>query len=307
MRLALSKAAVKPVLFSSLFLLLSCGRPENLNAEKLNLHENYNKYWNSGKAELNRYSLKQARYGSVHEGHLVLVFVTEPFLKDKQVKPDRASDGDYTVLKMNRMRKFTTGVYDYSMMTSIFTSPYKKTHPRTVKLTMSGQDWCGMVFTQYNLRDQKYRVRSFSYFEDEGDQNFQVKAAMPEDEIFNLIRLDYRALPQGKIKIIPSEAILRLKHEPTRSVTARAELKEEGKQFIYSVTYSEKHRLVIRFEKEFPHRITSFNRSFKSGWGENARMLNTEAVLEKTIRSPYWQKHQPEDKKLREELGLQGF
>ncbi|MEQ8572775.1 MAG: hypothetical protein RIB63_01840, partial [Fulvivirga sp.] len=42
--------------------------------------------WYAGKAELVSYNLKQSRYGEVHDGKAVLIFVTEPFSKKKQVK-----------------------------------------------------------------------------------------------------------------------------------------------------------------------------------------------------------------------------
>ena len=70
-------------------------------------------YWYQGEAELNRYDLKQFRYGEMRGGDAVLIFVTEDFLTDKQVKyeygpkPESAA----TVLKMNATRKFITGIY----------------------------------------------------------------------------------------------------------------------------------------------------------------------------------------------------
>ncbi|MDP7238046.1 MAG: hypothetical protein QGI34_15090, partial [Candidatus Latescibacteria bacterium] len=36
-------------------------------------------YWYQGKAEITSYTLKQARYGEIHDGHVVLIFVTEDF------------------------------------------------------------------------------------------------------------------------------------------------------------------------------------------------------------------------------------
>ena len=46
----------------------------------------FRQYWYQQKAELTRYSLDQARYGEIRKGESVLIFVTEPFFKDKQVK-----------------------------------------------------------------------------------------------------------------------------------------------------------------------------------------------------------------------------
>ena len=49
----------------------------------------FKSYWNSGRAEITSYKLEQARYGELHSGYSVLVFVTEDFSKKKQVKLDR--------------------------------------------------------------------------------------------------------------------------------------------------------------------------------------------------------------------------
>ena len=49
-------------------------------------------YWYGGKAEISSYKLEQARYGEMREGSAVLVFVTEDFLPDEQVKADNYSN-----------------------------------------------------------------------------------------------------------------------------------------------------------------------------------------------------------------------
>ena len=38
--------------------------------------DQFNDYWYAGDAELTRYALQQVRYGEVHEGDAVLIFVT---------------------------------------------------------------------------------------------------------------------------------------------------------------------------------------------------------------------------------------
>ena len=81
----------------------------------------FNSYWHAGKAELSKYSLQQSRYGELHEGHAVLVFVTERMNPKKQVKADRPGADTVPVLKLNATRKFNTGIYPYSVMTSVFT------------------------------------------------------------------------------------------------------------------------------------------------------------------------------------------
>ena len=50
--------------------------------------EAFRAYWFGGKAELNTYRLEQAHYGATFPGEAVLVFVTEDFRVDKQVKSE---------------------------------------------------------------------------------------------------------------------------------------------------------------------------------------------------------------------------
>ncbi|MEK6223912.1 MAG: hypothetical protein N2A97_03490, partial [Thermodesulfobacteriales bacterium] len=100
--------------------------------------EEFKAYWYDGKAEITSYKLEQARYGELHEGYAVLVFVTEDFSKSKQVKldnPQNANGDDVKVLKLNRIKKFDTGIYRYSMMDSVFTPIYIGEYPNTLKVT----------------------------------------------------------------------------------------------------------------------------------------------------------------------------
>ncbi|MBK9488612.1 MAG: hypothetical protein IPO07_07345 [Haliscomenobacter sp.] len=91
-------------------------------------------YWFEGKAEISHYTLSQNRYRDVHPGEAVLVFVTEPFLTDKQVKNEKGQlENSTTVLKLNAIQRFTTGIYDYSVMTSVFTPEDLKRYPHSSK------------------------------------------------------------------------------------------------------------------------------------------------------------------------------
>lgn len=131
-------------------------------------------YWFNGVAEISSYELQQVRYGEIRQGSAVFVFVTEPFSAAKQVKldyPENMGEDNIAVLKLNAIRKFNTGIYDYSMMTSVFTPIAIEQYPHTLKTTTSVQEWCGHTFTQFNLKGNKYEVKEFSYFESEGDIN----------------------------------------------------------------------------------------------------------------------------------------
>lgn len=266
--------------------------------------EAFNQYWYEGKAELNRYELKQARYGEIHEGDAVLIFVTEDFLMDKQVKYEygQRSAEVKPILKLNFTRKFFTGVYPYSMMTSIFTPvDLSLVSP---KVTTTSQEWCGHTYSQLNLKKDKYEGVLHSYFQSEGDQEFSLDAVLLEDEIWTKIRLNPTSLPTGKIELIPSTQYLRLKHQDfgvetavaTLEATTNPELSELPLQ-TYKIAYRDFGRvLTVTFESAFPHAIVA--------WSEEERGLKTEAVRTHAIKSAYWGKHDVKDAPLREQLGL---
>ena len=265
-------------------------------------------YWYQGKAELTSYDLQQSRYGELHEGDAVLIFVTEDFSKNKHVKLDNpsANPGDaIPVLKLNMTRKFNTGIYPYSIMQSSFTPVDGKKHPNTLKVTQSSQEWCGHTFMQLNLKKKGYESQIFSYFESEGDKKTVLKKTWLEDEIWSKIRIDPKQLPQGEIEIIPSTTYARLRHINFKNEKATATLVEKGKEVQYNLDYKDIDRkLSIVFEKSFPHEIISWEETNKSGFGPSAKTLTTKAVRKKSLLLDYWSKHDVEDSRYRKELGL---
>ena len=175
---------IKPVLaalsISILLIVTGCDTPQSESQEATStpraLNVAWKDYWYNGTAELNRYTLQQARYGEMREGDAVLIFVTEDFLKDQQVKYEGGPrDGVSSVLKMNATKKFWTGVYPYSLMTSVFT-PINEIAP-SLKVTTTAQEWCGHSYSQLNLRGNRYEGVLHSYFMREGDRQFSIEGA----------------------------------------------------------------------------------------------------------------------------------
>ena len=162
-------------------------------------NQQFKDYWYAGKAEITSYKLEQARYGEIREGKAVLVYVTEPFLPNVQVKADQKNPKNVSVLKLNATKKFNTGIYPYSIMQSTFYPVANNQY--ALKVSASIQEWCGQVYTQINNRDQ-FEVTSHSYFEGEADQNFNLEKTVLENEIWTQLRIDPNSLPIGDFKII---------------------------------------------------------------------------------------------------------
>ena len=65
----------------------------------------------------------------------------------------------------NFTKKFATGIYPYSMMTSVYSPIEVGENPKTLKVSTSAQEWCGHVYTQLNLKGSEYHVEGRSYEE----------------------------------------------------------------------------------------------------------------------------------------------
>lgn len=265
----------------------------------------FKEYWYQGKAELTRYVLDQARYGEIHKGEAVLIFVTEPFLRDKQVKLDYGSNPNaLSVLKLNFVRKFYTGVYPYSILTSVFT-PVDYQKQRTLKVSSTTQEWCGHTYSQLNLQKNQFHAMFHSYFQDEADQDFRLNSAWLEDELWTRIRLAPETLPTGELEIIPSLQFSRLRHTPLKVEKAVANQTVKKDRNIYTVEYKGLPRkLEIQFEKTFPYAILEWSETYPGGFDQNAKMLTTRGVRTNSILLDYWNKHGVEDAGYRKQLGL---
>lgn len=286
--------------------LQSCQKNANSNptANTQTHSQEFNDYWYSGKAEIDSYNLRQARYGEVHEGKAVLIFVTEPFSKSKQVKldnPAKAGKDNQTVLKLNFTKKFTTGIYPYSMMLSAFTPI--DINNATSKVSMSSQEWCGHVYSQMNLQNDKYHLSSYSYFEKEGDVELDIDQALLEDEIWNRIRLNPSGLPLGEIELIPGLFHTRLLHKNLKKKKVNAAMSSKEGIKIYTLDYPEdKRKLIISFEENFPYKILGWTEQII---GLNGIEITTSATLDKTLRIDYWNRNGTMDGHFRDSLNLE--
>jgi len=269
---------------------------------KKELSQEFKKYWYSGEAEITSYALEQPRYGQMRDGHAVLVFVTEPFSAEKQVKADAHKPDNIPVLKLNSTKKYLTGIYPYSIMSSSFYPVHDNGH--SLKVTFSAQEWCGQVYAQLNNRDH-FEVMSHSYFESEADQDLTLDKVALENELWNKIRISPMDLPIGEVPMIPSLEYVRLSHKELKSYKATATLTNNGEESTYIVVYPELQRtLKINFTSAFPHTIESWTETYISGYGENAKTLTLRAKKIKSIKSPYWQRNGNEHLSLRDSLGL---
>jgi len=269
-------------------------------------------YWSQGKAEVNVYEVSQNRYRENHSGQLVSVFVTEDFLTNKQVKNEYYVNKNSTwILKNIQLKKFTTGVYDYSLFNSVFTPIDRNKFPKSLKVSASSQEWCGTIYTQFNLNlNSEYKVEHRSYFEKEGDRTTRIKSSYLEDEVFTVLRMNPLLLPLGTVQLIPPANYLQLKHLQIQSYKAFTSLipyneKEfSGSNLMqYKIVYPQLKRTIrIVFENKAPYKIMGWFEKFPSSF--DGKLRTTGVILKTQKMLPYWKQNSLKDKQLREELGL---
>ena len=135
--------------------------------------------WGDGRAELAGYTLTQPRYGEQRRGEAVLVFVTETFTGGQRVKSDGGHPDEYPVLKLNEVRDFQTGLYDYNLMTSSWLRLDGRI-PLGLpdKVSFSMQEWCGHVYEELTVEPEGLDRFLHSYFD--GESAGKASHALPK-------------------------------------------------------------------------------------------------------------------------------
>ncbi len=262
-------------------------------------------YWHSGRAEISRYQLEQAYDGRLNPGQATLIVGPEEFEPQQQVKAEttKGHKQAITVLKTNLLQTFSVGMADLSLQTSVFTPIDEPAFPYTLKVSTSVQSWDGTNYLQLNYRNAGYQVNGRGFTETEAADAFSLPRALPEDELWNRIRLNPDKLPTGDLTLIPGTASARLRHHIIDLQPATATLTDyTGTTFagqglkLYTLDYEKDGRkLSIVFDKAFPHLI--------AGWEETittrGKRLTTRAIRQKTTQSDYWNHTAPADSALR--------
>jgi hypothetical protein len=264
-------------------------------AKTRTLSEDFKNYWYNGTAEITSYKLIQERYGELREGTSVNIFVTEDFVPKIQVKADQTSSENIPMLKLNNAKKYLTGIYPYSVMTSTF-SPVK-TNNHALKITHSMQEWCGQVYVQLNNR-KDFDIQAHSYFEGEADQQIDLPKSWLESDLWNRIRINPEELPTGDFTILPSFEYFRMSHKKIALHTATGSLAQGDSISSYTLSYTDLDReLKIYFSSQFPYTIERWEETHANG-------LITTAEKMKRIRSAYWGQNSNKDLRMRDSLGL---
>ena len=271
-------------------------------------------HWADGKAELSSYRVVQSRYGEPRQGYGVFVFVTEDINRQTLIKvesPQPPSDRIH-VLKLNNILKFKTGIYDYSVMTSVFSAVegHRGERPFELqKVTFSSQEWCGHVYEEVRVGEDQLYGDLDSYFEREGRQSYEL--ALPDGEfesedhlLIRIRELKGAVMEPGEsrsISLLPSLWQLRSAHRSRQYVKAtltkgvQEELATEGGA-VAAIPWTwdyEGFRRTLWVEAAYPHTILAW----QDANGDRGDLITT-------IRVPYWELHSNADEFYRDTLKI---
>jgi len=81
--------------------------------------DQFQDYWYNHGAEVSRFSLQQMRYGEIHEGDAVQVFVTEKMNPETQIKANHSGEQDITQTKTaGGLRRLASALGKWGQLTS---------------------------------------------------------------------------------------------------------------------------------------------------------------------------------------------
>ena len=284
-------------------------------------------HWGDGQAEIAAYELIEPRYGAERRGTAVAIFVTEDFSEADRVKAETAqgeraqgeqaqsekATGDrFPVIKLNLVRDFPTGIYDYNLMTSAFVALAPilgRPAGAPTKVSFSAQEWCGHAYHQLLFDRERVRSQLHSYFEGEADRDATLDAPADvgsEDALLLWARrLAYPVVAPGEertSRVVSSVARARLEHQPETVTEVR--LLRSAKSYTLEVpagTFLVRQAWAIlgdakwsfSVEARHPHRIVAW----QSPSGEKASLVGSDRVA-------YWKLNAPGDEAALERIGL---
>tara|TARA_B100000902_G_C27235635_1_gene877252 strand:- start:390 stop:1289 length:900 start_codon:yes stop_codon:yes gene_type:complete len=268
-------------------------------------------HWGDGRAEISSYNIDMRRYNQMRNGNSVLIFVTEDINKETFIKVESpvSKDDRMYVMKLNQIIRFNTGIYDYSVMSSIFSEVDGGNWPFSLrKVTNSIQDWCGHIFDEVMVGSNYVEGRINSYFERDGVSFYTLPVSSNfvsgDGLLIRMRELNGEWLKPGQqiaISFFPSLWGIQLR-SLERKISDAILTKTIGKDLEISSQIVPVYEWQLDFEnnwekywieQEYPHRILAWEFSD----GGRGRLIET-------LRLSYWELNNNEHLKYRKFLDL---
>jgi hypothetical protein len=142
--------------------------------------------WDDGLSEMSYFAATDRIYGVDRRYTRVQLLNRQWMHKETGVKVDPGDPAAVPVFKMNISEEIPTENYNYRYLVSVFLERLSLT---PFKLAASSQEWCGTSFKSLRWKDNGLTIRSFSYFDGEGDRTWTVSGdVMPYEALPILAR-----------------------------------------------------------------------------------------------------------------------
>lgn len=231
-----------------------------------------------------------------------MIYVTEPFSRRTLIKDDGARGDDrMDVIKLNLSEKFLTGIYPYSVLTSVFcpTDAIREERFSPAKISLTAQEWCGHVYAGVWPDERAFALRAMSYFASEGDVDDRVETppnTLYEDALLVQLReLDgpFNGGRDWEGSLVPALWRNRRAHQTLRAEPARITRRDLDANVTRFQIEAGAFSKQLDVEKAGDKRIVAW----QSSDGGRGRLL-------RSARLPYWELHNPGDEAQRAQLGL---
>jgi hypothetical protein len=186
--------------------------------------------WDDGRAEIDAYEATIKRYGILRSLTAYLVVVKEDLSKTQLVKADPGHDpGDLrTVLKLNHVLNYPTGIYSYHQMASCF---FDRGTMDLMKLSLTSNEWCGNTYKEYTRRDGRGTLHVHTYWDNQAEATYELPTG-PDVVFYDALPLWIRSLPQSAgteraLHLLPSQIESKGPRPEARAATLVA-AREEG-------------------------------------------------------------------------------
>lgn len=256
--------------------------------------------WDDGKAEVSTYRGTIVHYGKSRPLRVRLIAVKEDMDLAQRVKSDAGPvpGRTATVIKLNAIRDFPAGTYDYHQMSSSFLD---RATGELLKLAMSSTEGCGITFVEVLPGVAGWRHVSHSYFDGEADRDLVLvpdarRRAVAADALpLWLRRLDLTHGQLATVDLLPGQLAGRVRDTTFVRATIDVAGTPDAHGLPVSVSFRDGPGQGSRtdrywFDPAWPHPLVRFE------GGRDATVF--ERV--KTLRLAYWEKTDPGDERLLE-------
>jgi hypothetical protein len=188
-----------------------------------------NSLWDDGRAEISAYEATVKRYGIPRAFTAYLIVVKEDLSRKQLVKADPGHDPRdlLTVLKLNQVIGYQTGIYSYNQMASSF---YDRSTMDLVKFSLTSSEWCGNTYKEYTRQDGRAALHVHTYWDGQAEATYDLPVAA--DVVFyDQLPLWIRSLPQSpgtarSLRLVPSQIESNGPRPELRPASLRAEAEE---------------------------------------------------------------------------------